>query len=788
MLACPDPQVLQRFLLGQVSEAEADPLEQHVARCPRCLQIVASVHAEDGFVLAMRAQARTQVAPPNEAVSSLIDRLARLPLPEAAAAPTLTGGGDTPSLAADPTRELFSFLAPPQSPDELGRLGGYRVLQLLGAGGMGVVFLAEDPKLRRLVALKAMRPGRDATGSARQRFLREAQATAALQHDHIVRIYQVDEDRGVPFLAMELLQGETLEARLQREGRLPYPEVLRIGRQIAEGLAVAHARGLIHRDIKPANVWLETPSPLPSTQEGGRVKIVDFGLVRPAQTDAALTRTGTVVGTPGYMAPEQAHGQPVDGRSDLFSLGCVLYRASTGEPPFSGPDVISTLVAVTSAQPPPPGQRDPTLPAGFSKLVMRLLAKRPTDRLESAAEVAAALAALEEASRPRPPLRWPWVAAAAVCLLGVAAMAGYLVLHSPIAAPSNTAAGGATAPLAAATAPLAAATGPATPAGVAPTTAAPEPAAVPREIRRLEGHTAAVERVAFLPGGHRAVSGAHDGTVRVWDLDTGQQVGQPLRHPGVIDALAVSADGRRILTAGAGEEEKVGEAMIARVGLTECAVRLWDLDKRKEIKTFGGHTDIVTAVAFLPGENEFLSCGWDGTIRLWDVAGDKESRLFDRPGSTVRCLAVSPDGTRAATGHPDGVIRLWDVATGKVFKNLTGHARAVDCLAFAPDGKRLVSGGEDKVVRVWDVEQGKATAQGKGHTERLWSVAVSPDGRRALSGSMDRTVRLWDMDSGKELHSFTGHTKGVQWVAFGPDGKRALSAGGDLTVRLWQLP
>jgi len=167
-------------------------------------------------------------------------------------------------------KKSYDFLAPPLAPDELGRLGPYRVLKVLGAGGMGVVFLAEDPQLARLVALKAMLPGVAVSDSARERFLREARAAASIKHDNIVSIYQVGEDRGVPFLAMELLDGEPLDARLQREGKLPRAEVVRIGREIALGLAAAHKRGLIHRDIKPANLWLEA--------ETGRVKILDFGL------------------------------------------------------------------------------------------------------------------------------------------------------------------------------------------------------------------------------------------------------------------------------------------------------------------------------------------------------------------------------------------------------------------------------------------------------------------------------------------------------------------------------
>src|SRR5262245_34629010 len=166
----------------------------------------------------------------------------------------------------------WDFLSPPKAAGEIGWLGPYRVLKVLGSGGMGVVFQAEDPDLKRIVAIKAMKPVLAASSAAGQRFRREAQATAALKHDNIVTIYQVGEDRGVPFIAMEFLEGEPLEARLRREGKLPVAEVIRIGKEIARGLAAAHKRDLMHRDIKPANIWLEADS--------GRVKIVDFGLAR----------------------------------------------------------------------------------------------------------------------------------------------------------------------------------------------------------------------------------------------------------------------------------------------------------------------------------------------------------------------------------------------------------------------------------------------------------------------------------------------------------------------------
>jgi len=297
-------------------------------------------------------------------------------------------------------QELYDFLAPAEQADEIGRLGQYRILKVLGAGGMGVVFEAEDPKLKRKVAIKAMLPALAASATAKQRFLREAQTAAAIEHDHIVAIYQVGEDRGVPFIAMPFLKGEPLDERLKRDKVLPLADVLRIGREVATGLGAAHAAGLVHRDIKPANIWLEAlPGEPGASATGGRVKILDFGLARAAADNAQLTQQGAIIGTPAYMAPEQATGQAVNARCDLFSLGCVLYRLCTGELPFKGSDTVSTLVAVATDNPPPPIALRPQLPQKLSDLVMQLLEKDPGKRVASAEAVVEALRPITKASK-----------------------------------------------------------------------------------------------------------------------------------------------------------------------------------------------------------------------------------------------------------------------------------------------------------------------------------------------------------------------------------------------------
>jgi len=359
---------------------------------------------------------------------------------------------DTPSPrkiheGGEPTEASYGFLAPAERPDEMGRLGSYRVLSLIGAGGMGIVFEAEDPALGRRVALKVMNPALAENVADRRRFLREARATAAIEHDHIVAIYQVGEDRDVPYLAMQLLRGETLDARLERQRRLAVPDALRIGLEITAGLAAAHARGLIHRDIKPANVFLEarvlgsgigvqestSSSALnPEPRRAGtqkprslnpRVKLLDFGLARLQKDELGLSQTSNIAGTPAYMAPEQAQGLKVDCRADLFSLGCLLYRALTGDLPFQGVNAFAVLVEVTGRDPKLPRLLNPDIPPALESLVMKLLAKDPAKRYQSAAEVMEELGEIEAKSGARndrgnslPPVRTRRMASAVAAI------------------------------------------------------------------------------------------------------------------------------------------------------------------------------------------------------------------------------------------------------------------------------------------------------------------------------------------------------------------------------------
>ncbi len=274
---------------------------------------------------------------------------------------------------------LYPFLEPAVEADEIGRLGNFRVLRLLGTGGMGMVFHAEDLTLRRPVALKVMRPDVGGDAESWPRFLREARALAAIRDEHLVTIYHAAQDGPVVYLALELLQGESLEDRMKRPPPLTLAAILRLAREIATGLAVIHRSGIVHRDIKPANLWLEAPD--------GKVKILDFGLARVNTEETRLTHSGLVVGTPAFMSPEQASEKPVDARSDLFSLGCILYALCTGFRPFQGQTTMALLTALAVEDPRPVHQLNPAIPEALSGLIMQLLAKDPQDRPASAEAV-----------------------------------------------------------------------------------------------------------------------------------------------------------------------------------------------------------------------------------------------------------------------------------------------------------------------------------------------------------------------------------------------------------------
>ncbi|HEX5103128.1 MAG TPA: serine/threonine-protein kinase [Pirellulaceae bacterium] len=373
----------------------------HVESCPACQRRLTELSGDAKYWAVQREMLRP--APGDQPQSGLLCRHRS----------TVSAWCRRPVVDESSVQEL---LAAPSHPEMLGRLGRYEIERIIGTGGMGIVLKGFDSELNRPVAIKLLAPHLARVGAARQRFAREARAAAAVVHEHVVPIHNVESEHAIPFLVMQFIPGESLQARVEREGPLSVAEILRIGRQAAAGLAAAHAQGLVHRDVKPANILLENGV--------DRAYLTDFGLAR-ASDDASLTYTGVVAGTPHYMSPEQADGQPLDRRSDLFSLGSVLYFMATGHPPFRADRPMAVLKRTYHDPHRPAWQCNAEIPDSLSQIIDRLLQKKPASRFASAGDLEQALAAVlvevQQGRLGRRP-RYRWRRAQWAIVLGVVAV------------------------------------------------------------------------------------------------------------------------------------------------------------------------------------------------------------------------------------------------------------------------------------------------------------------------------------------------------------------------------
>jgi serine/threonine protein kinase len=384
---CPSVQALQALCAGRLTEAEAQPLRAHLRQCAWCqgvLEGLEATHKDE----ALDDPGWTSTDLDSTVSGTTVTADYTGPRPGGGASGS--GAGSTLRLdeADEPDEDLdLSFLLPSPRATALGRIGEYDVLNVLGVGGMGIVFKAYDDTLHRIVAIKVMKPRLASSRRARRQFLSEARAAAAINHPNVVTIHAVGTQQGVPYLVMECIGGTSLRHRVRASGRaLEYIEILRISHQVAQGLAAAHEQGVIHRDIKPANIMLEDGVE--------RVKITDFGLALAAMNFSDMTSEEKIVGTPAYMSPEQVRAEVLDARSDLFGLGCVIYAMATGHSPFKGAHTLEIIRKVSEHRQAPLCELDPPLPRPLSDLVERLLAKAPEDRPGTAAEVAEALRAM----------------------------------------------------------------------------------------------------------------------------------------------------------------------------------------------------------------------------------------------------------------------------------------------------------------------------------------------------------------------------------------------------------
>jgi WD40 repeat protein len=688
---------------------------------------------------------------------------------------------------------------------------------------MGAVYLAEQVAVgNRPVALKLLSRKLLDDPDFLLRFQNEAASTGRIHHPNVVTIYESGQaDDGTPYIAMEFLEGESLRQALARRGALPVAEVAEILQQAARGLNAAHKLGIIHRDLKPDNIFLTYPDDAaPPAQDVGVglvptlpvgdadpgraqdpplrpvvVKLVDFGIAK-LRESGAHTQTGMVLGTPAYMSFEQASGMrsdELDARSDIYSLGVVIYEMLTARTPFKSDTPVGYLRMHMQEDPPPFRAVKPDLPAlpQVEILVMKALTKDRDQRYGSVLEFArefakAAAAGSAPAARPesqatpapalktiaptavrysvagkpvpgRPPTtRRKWLVVGSIVLMLAVATAGFWYWGSrglrSVLRQSESSPGGTSTPF--------------------------------TLERTLSGHTDGVDTIAFSPDGKLLASGSTDSQIqaaestdkeiKLWDVASGSLRQTLAGHKRVVFGVVFSPDGK-LLASCSGDK----------------TIKLWDVASGTLKQTLSGHHSWVLSVGFSPDGEVLASGSADCSVKLWDVASGALRKTLTFANGVgfagwVESVAFNPDGRLLALGMGDNTVKLLDMPIGTLGRTLTGHTNVVTCVAFSPDGKLLVSGSDDNTVKLWDVASGAVRRTLIGHSHGVQRVAFSPDGILLASGSTDETIKLWDVASGNLRQTLAGHGGIVFSVAFSPDGKLLASGSEDKTIKLWR--
>jgi WD40 repeat protein/tetratricopeptide (TPR) repeat protein len=676
-------------------------------------------------------------------------------------------------------------------------VAGYEILDVLGRGGMGVVYQARDVQLKRLVALKMILAGSHAGPQELARFRTEAEAVARLQHPHIVQIYEVGEQEGLPYFSLEYVTGGSLAQQLDGTPRPPR-QAAELVETLARAMHAAHQRGIVHRDLKPGNILM--------TAEGAP-KITDFGLAKKLDGTAHQTASGAIMGTPSYMAPEQAGGKTKElgPAADIYALGAILYELLTGRPPFKAATPLDTVLQVLATEPVAPRQFQPKVPRELETICLKCLEKEPRQRYATADELADDLGRFlrGEPVRARPigrmerALKWarrhPAMATAYALVVVVLVLGGvgggmtWLWQRAEDARQDAETARQQFRQLSyLRSVDLAYREWKEANVVRADQLLADCPADLRHwewhyvyhlchaDLFTLKGHTGPVTSVAFSPDGQRLASASYD-TVKVRDVATGQEAITLKGHTDKVVSVAFSPNGKRLVSAG-GDGGR-GD------------VKVWDADTGQQLLTLQGHTGAVVSVAFSPDNKRLASASVDKTVKVWDVATGQETLTLKGYYGEYFSVAFSPDGKLLAS-ISDRTVKVWEVTTGKEVFTLKGHTAPVISVAFSPDGQRLASASHDGMVNVWNAATGQPALTFQVHTLSVTSVAFSPDGQRLASAGY-QTVKVWDTVMGREVLTLKGRAGSVKSVAFNPDGQHLASAGGTSNkpgeVKVWDM-
>lgn len=776
---CPEPQQLQRFLLGRVSHLEALHLEQHLKECAPCQQILAEVDLADDLMNTARRVdvASANLSPPE--LDQMIDRLVGL------------GQEAKGSAAGSNPLEVETLLTPAQAPGEMGRLGPYRILNVLGAGGMGVVFRAEDTRLGRLVALKVMSPRLAESVSARQRFLREAKSAARLRHPAIVPLYEVGGEDGPAFLAYALVEGPTL-ARLVLEVRPTHRQAAEWVARLADALDYAHNAGIIHRDVKPANVVMD---------DAGRPMLADFGIALQTDALADLTHEGDIVGTPAYMAPEQAAGRKSEiGRlSDVYSLGALLYELLCGRPPFQG-SLTSIIHQAVHNDPPPPHHFRPGIPRDLVTICQKAMAKEPSRRYPSAGALAEDLQRylqhLPIRARRLGPLgrlalwcrRKPALATSIALGVLTSLSIGIYSFDRVVRERDRFHQERDRAQLLLASRALdkgislcdegEIAQGmlwfarglretPASASGLLwafqSNLSAWRPLLARRQV--TVGDTRPVRAVAYHPNGRVLVS-AGDGFICSFDAASGEPLGKLQALNRILSPncrLTFSREGHTVLADISDLWDADTGQAIGLTGLNEDTIRLASADGRY-------------LLTFRRDEKEAI---------LWETSSRRRVAVIQRAKINAQKFDFAPSTGRLAVIDSAHTCWLWqDVKSAPAVL-----AKRIQVAAFAPDGRTLWLAGDDKSARAWDAVRGRPLDIVLPHQATVMALALTSDGRAIVTGSADRTARVWDAQTGRPLSPPLHHPGRVSAVAWAPDGRALVTGCQDQGgVHVWELP